>query len=144
MVKTGRTTSAWSNGATEALDSDENFAATPTIRYEGIAGEIDGSADMRVTRTFGYEFYAGRRNNMVLAHERVLSMQPELEAFRKQVLKTRNNKRKIAGPAVFSLWNRRSKSGWRTSLSIQTLAAPISTKMVRRKTTSVSMTPLLA
>ncbi len=30
--------------------------------------------DMRVTRTFGYD-YAGRRNNMVLAHERI-NMQP--------------------------------------------------------------------
>ncbi|MEZ8230399.1 ExeM/NucH family extracellular endonuclease [Vibrio splendidus] len=59
--------------AIEALDSDENFAAT-LERYEGMLVKTTEALDMRVTRTFGYD-YSGRRNNMVLAHERI-NMQP--------------------------------------------------------------------
>ncbi|MFA0439395.1 nuclease [Vibrio sp. 10N.286.49.C2] len=52
-----------------AIASDENFEQT-LERYEGMLVALPKNLDMRVTRTFGYD-YASRRNNMVLSHERV-------------------------------------------------------------------------
>lgn len=59
--------------AIEILPSDANFEQT-LERYEGMLVKTDRALDMRVTRTFGYD-YAGRRNNMVLAQGRI-NMQP--------------------------------------------------------------------
>lgn len=53
----------------EVLASDENFEQT-LERYEGMLVNLPQALDMRVSRTFGYD-YSARRNNMVLAHERV-------------------------------------------------------------------------
>lgn len=53
--------------------SDASFEDT-LERYEGMLVSLTEELDMRVTRTFGYD-YAARRNNMVLAHERI-NMQP--------------------------------------------------------------------
>lgn len=53
----------------EVIESDENFEQT-LERYEGMLVSLPKTLDMRVTRTFGYD-YAARRNNMVLAHQRV-------------------------------------------------------------------------
>ncbi|MBL4261563.1 ExeM/NucH family extracellular endonuclease [Vibrio fluvialis] len=55
------------------LGSDEHFAQTME-RYEGMLVTLPKALDMRVTRTFGYD-YDARRNNMVLAQGRV-NMQP--------------------------------------------------------------------
>ncbi|MEH0667320.1 ExeM/NucH family extracellular endonuclease [Vibrio scophthalmi] len=55
------------------IESDQSFAQT-LERYEGMLVRTSAELDMRVTRTFGYD-YAARRNNMVLAHERI-NMQP--------------------------------------------------------------------
>ncbi|USD41377.1 SpnA family nuclease [Vibrio sp. SCSIO 43135] len=55
------------------LESDEDFEQT-LERYEGMLVKTTEALDMRVTRTFGYD-YAGRRNNMVLAQGRI-NMQP--------------------------------------------------------------------
>ncbi|MEZ8825736.1 ExeM/NucH family extracellular endonuclease [Vibrio amylolyticus] len=55
------------------LDSDENFEQT-LERYEGMLVRTSEDLDMRVTRTFGYD-YSGRRNNMVLA-QGAINMQP--------------------------------------------------------------------
>ncbi|HDZ9231312.1 TPA: GlyGly-anchored extracellular endonuclease Xds [Vibrio cholerae] len=59
--------------AIEILPSDEHFAQT-LERYEGMLVKTTPELDMRVTRTFGYD-YASRRNNMVLAQGRI-NMQP--------------------------------------------------------------------
>ena len=53
----------------EPIDSDENFEAT-LERYEGMLIELDTSSDMKITRTFGFDFDS-YRNNMVLAHGKV-------------------------------------------------------------------------
>lgn len=53
----------------EPIDSDENFEAT-LERYEGMLVELDTSSDMKITRTFGFDFDS-YRNNMVLAHGKV-------------------------------------------------------------------------
>ena len=55
--------------AVEVIDSDESFEQT-LERYEGMLVSLPQALDMRVSRTFGYD-YSARRNNMVLAHERV-------------------------------------------------------------------------
>ncbi|WP_428772681.1 ExeM/NucH family extracellular endonuclease [Vibrio sp.] len=57
----------------EILPSDQNFAET-LERYEGMLVATTEALDMRVTRTFGYD-YAARRNNLVLAQGRI-NMQP--------------------------------------------------------------------
>ncbi|OIQ25408.1 ExeM/NucH family extracellular endonuclease [uncultured Vibrio sp.] len=57
----------------EVFESDENFEQT-LERYEGMLVRTPQALDMRVTRTFGYD-YAGRRNNMVLAQGEI-NMQP--------------------------------------------------------------------
>lgn len=57
----------------EILATDANFDRT-LERYEGMLVRTTEALDMRVTRTFGYD-YAARRNNMVLAQGRI-SMQP--------------------------------------------------------------------
>lgn len=57
----------------ELLATDSNFDRT-LERYEGMLVRTTEALDMRVTRTFGYD-YASRRNNMVLAQGRI-SMQP--------------------------------------------------------------------
>jgi predicted extracellular nuclease len=59
--------------AIEILPTDENFEHT-LERYEGMLVKTTPELDMRVTRTFGYD-YAARRNNMVLAQGRI-NMQP--------------------------------------------------------------------
>lgn len=59
--------------AIEILPSDEHFAQT-LERYEGMLVKTTPELDMRVTRTFGYD-YDSRRNNMVLAQGRI-NMQP--------------------------------------------------------------------
>ncbi|GAA5645644.1 ExeM/NucH family extracellular endonuclease [Vibrio proteolyticus] len=55
------------------LPSDANFDQT-LERYEGMLVKTSADLDMRVTRTFGYD-YDARRNNMVLAQGRI-NMQP--------------------------------------------------------------------
>ncbi|MDW6005329.1 ExeM/NucH family extracellular endonuclease [Vibrio mangrovi] len=55
------------------LESDDNFAQT-LERYEGMLVNLPQNLDMRVTRTFSYD-YDARRNNMVLAQGR-LNTQP--------------------------------------------------------------------
>nr|WP_096994810.1 ExeM/NucH family extracellular endonuclease [Vibrio thalassae] len=55
--------------AMEVLESDENFEQT-LERYEGMLVRLPKALDMRISRTFGYD-YGARRNNMVLTHERV-------------------------------------------------------------------------
>ncbi len=55
--------------ALRRLDSDESFSYT-LERHEGMLIELDQETDMRVTRTFGFD-YGSYRNNMVLAQERV-------------------------------------------------------------------------
>ncbi|KJY84292.1 nuclease [Vibrio galatheae] len=57
----------------EILPSDSDFDRT-LERYEGMLVKTTQALDMRVTRTFGYD-YAARRNNMVLAQGRI-NMQP--------------------------------------------------------------------
>lgn len=57
----------------EMIDSDESFADT-LERYEGMLVKTTSDLDMRVTRTFSYD-YDSYRNNMVLAHGE-LNMQP--------------------------------------------------------------------
>lgn len=57
----------------EIAHSDQDFEDT-LERYEGMLVATDAKLDMRVTRTFGYD-YASRRNNMVLAQGRP-NMQP--------------------------------------------------------------------
>ncbi|WP_084888588.1 ExeM/NucH family extracellular endonuclease [Vibrio sp. qd031] len=59
--------------AISVLDTDQSFEQT-LERYEGMLVELDQTLDMRVSRTFGFD-YAAYRNNMVVAHERV-NMQP--------------------------------------------------------------------
>lgn len=59
--------------AIEILPTDENFEHT-LERYESMLVKTTPELDMRVTRTFGYD-YASRRNNMVLAQGRI-NMQP--------------------------------------------------------------------
>ncbi len=71
-VKVG-TDTAPSPTVIEPLDSDTNFEQT-LERYEGMLVELDAALDMRVTRTFGFD-YAAYRNNMVAAYQRV-NMQP--------------------------------------------------------------------
>jgi len=48
--------------------TDQNFEET-LERYEGMLVTMDAKLDMRVTRTFGYDYSSGR-NNMVLAQGR--------------------------------------------------------------------------
>lgn len=57
----------------ERLATDNSFADT-LERYEGMLVTLPQDLDMRVTRTFSYD-YDARRNNMVLAQGRV-NMQP--------------------------------------------------------------------
>ncbi|MGD8172441.1 ExeM/NucH family extracellular endonuclease [Vibrio sp. TRT 21S02] len=57
----------------EILATDDNFDRT-LERYEGMLVKTTEALDMRVTRTFGYD-YPARRNNMVLAQGRI-NMQP--------------------------------------------------------------------
>ncbi|PKF77829.1 nuclease [Vibrio sp. vnigr-6D03] len=52
----------------QIADSDANFDET-LERYEGMLVKTSQDLDMRVTRTFGFD-YAARRNNMVLAQGR--------------------------------------------------------------------------
>jgi len=47
-------------------ESDEDFEDT-LERYESMFVELDTSTDMKITRTFGFD-YSSYRNNMVLAH----------------------------------------------------------------------------
>ncbi|NOI15201.1 ExeM/NucH family extracellular endonuclease [Vibrio hepatarius] len=67
-VKQGETSAP---DATEVviLPEDETFEDT-LERYEGMLVKTTEALDMRVTRTFGYD-YAARRNNMVLAQGRI-------------------------------------------------------------------------
>lgn len=51
------------------LESDDDFDTT-LERHEGMLVELDATADMHVTRTFGFD-YDAYRNNMVAAFERV-------------------------------------------------------------------------
>ena len=53
----------------EILPSDANFAAT-LERYEGMLVNLAPALDMRVTRTFGFD-YKAKRNNMVLAQGQI-------------------------------------------------------------------------
>ena len=53
----------------EMLPSDANFAAT-LERYEGMLVNLAPALDMRVTRTFGFD-YKAKRNNMVLAQGQI-------------------------------------------------------------------------
>ncbi len=55
--------------ALRRLDSDESFSFT-LERHEGMLVELDQETDMRVTRTFNFD-YDSYRNNMVLAQGRV-------------------------------------------------------------------------
>ena len=48
-------------------ESDEDFEDT-LERYESMFVELDTSTDMKITRTFGFD-YSSYRNNMVLAHD---------------------------------------------------------------------------
>ncbi|CCN85529.1 putative extracellular nuclease [Vibrio nigripulchritudo SFn27] len=59
--------------AMQIAESDANFDET-LERYEGMLVKTSQELDMRVTRTFGFD-YAARRNNMVLAQGRP-NMQP--------------------------------------------------------------------
>lgn len=52
-----------------AIDSDENFAQT-LERHEDMLVRVNSETDMRITRTFSYDYDASR-NNMVLAHSQV-------------------------------------------------------------------------
>ncbi|WP_375751666.1 ExeM/NucH family extracellular endonuclease [Vibrio sp. HN007] len=52
----------------EIIGSDESMDDT-FERYEGMLVKLNSELDMRVSRTFSYD-YAGRRNNMVLAQGR--------------------------------------------------------------------------
>jgi predicted extracellular nuclease len=53
----------------EILPSDANFAVT-LERYEGMLVNLAPSLDIRVTRTFGFD-YKAKRNNMVLAQGQI-------------------------------------------------------------------------
>ncbi|NRF15866.1 ExeM/NucH family extracellular endonuclease [Vibrio coralliilyticus] len=55
--------------AIEVMADDANFDQT-LERYEGMLVKTTEALDMRVTRTFGYD-YAARRNNMVVAQGRI-------------------------------------------------------------------------
>lgn len=59
--------------AMKVSSTDQDFEQT-LERYEGMLVKTDANLDMRVTRTFGYD-YGSRRNNMVLAQGRP-NMQP--------------------------------------------------------------------
>ena len=50
----------------ETLDTDDDFEDT-LERYEGMFIELNTGSDMKITRTFGFDFDSFR-NNMVLAH----------------------------------------------------------------------------
>ena len=50
----------------ETIDSDEDFEQT-LERYEGMFIELDTNSEMKITRTFGFDFDSFR-NNMVVAH----------------------------------------------------------------------------
>ncbi|MGF1697459.1 ExeM/NucH family extracellular endonuclease [Vibrio lamellibrachiae] len=78
----------------EILDSDENFEQT-LERYEGMLVRTTEELDMRVTRTFGYD-YSGRRNNMVLAQGEI-NMQPnQLFVAGSEEAKEQTEKNKLA------------------------------------------------
>ncbi|WGW00586.1 ExeM/NucH family extracellular endonuclease [Vibrio sp. YMD68] len=80
--------------AIEILESDENFEQT-LERYEGMLVKTTEALDMRVTRTFGYD-YAGRRNNMVLAQGEI-NMQPnQLYAAGSEQANEQNLRNKLA------------------------------------------------
>ena len=66
FVEATGSTATISATAIAAIDSDENFEAT-LERYEGMLIELDTGSDMKITRTFGFDFDSFR-NNMVLAH----------------------------------------------------------------------------
>lgn len=53
----------------EILDSDDNFQAT-LERYEGMLVTLPEALDMRITRTFSYD-YDARRNNLVLSQGQI-------------------------------------------------------------------------
>lgn len=52
-----------------SIDSDLNFEQT-LERYEGMLVQVNSETDMRVTRTFGFD-YSSYRNNMVLSYQNV-------------------------------------------------------------------------
>ncbi|WP_432463179.1 ExeM/NucH family extracellular endonuclease [Agarivorans sp. QJM3NY_33] len=53
----------------QTLSSDESFRET-LERYEGMLVSLEKASDLRVTRTYGFD-YSAYRNNMVVAHQRV-------------------------------------------------------------------------
>lgn len=61
----------------EILDSDDNFQAT-LERYEGMLVTLPEALDMRITRTFSYD-YDARRNNLVLSQGQI-NHQPNEQA----------------------------------------------------------------
>jgi predicted extracellular nuclease len=65
-ISTGHTLAAT---PLRTIESDEDFDFT-LERHEGMLVTFDKAADMRITRSFSYD-YAGRKNNMVVANERV-------------------------------------------------------------------------
>ena len=69
FVETTGATDTISATVLETLDSDEDFEDT-LERYESMFIELDTDSDMKITRTFGFD-YSSYRNNMVLAHDEV-------------------------------------------------------------------------
>ncbi|MGF1760220.1 ExeM/NucH family extracellular endonuclease [Photobacterium sagamiensis] len=66
VTQTG-TTSSIAATVISSLETDENFDFT-LERHEGMLVELDTDSDLRVTRSFSYD-YDSRRNNMVLSHK---------------------------------------------------------------------------
>ncbi|SHO54783.1 ExeM/NucH family extracellular endonuclease [Vibrio quintilis] len=94
--KTQGTQSAPEATAIEILPTDENFDQT-LERYEGMLVKTTESLDMRVTRTFKYD-YDAYRNNMVLAQGHI-NMHPNQKyaagSEASQVLRTDNGERRL-------------------------------------------------
>ena len=136
-VKQGETSAP---DATEVviLPEDETFEDT-LERYEGMLVKTTEALDMRVTRTFGYD-YAARRNNMVLDKDGLTCIQTKCIQPR---LRKPNNKARKTLSAV-CLLNRMPKPLTAKSRITQNSAVPTLTKMVRLKTTFVSTIVSLA
>ena len=66
FVETTGSNSPMTATTLETLDTDDDFEDT-LERYEGMFIELNTGSDMKITRTFGFDF-GSFRNNMVLAH----------------------------------------------------------------------------
>ncbi|GAB3533804.1 ExeM/NucH family extracellular endonuclease [Photobacterium alginatilyticum] len=70
VTKTDSANSVLAATPLRVLDSNENFDFT-LERHEGMLVKFDKESDMRVSRTFGFNHYPFKRNNMVVSNGQV-------------------------------------------------------------------------